>query len=159
MDLFSPAMGGFMNFGMNILSTSAQKTGAYRQAWAKWEADSRNAIRKKLETDKQNFRQHTVDQKNYLKTSQYVSDLRQYENKLKSNAAKLKTETSINATEALGKEYADLNARFYEEEAADTDGDGGNVRRNQRQVTVLSVRVLHINKSNPRKRCCLSFVY
>jgi hypothetical protein len=120
MDLLSPAMGGYMNFGMNILSTSAQKTGAYRQAWAKWEQDSKNAIRKKLETDKQNFRQHTVDQKNYLKTQIYVSDLRQYENKLKSNAAKLKTETSINATEALGKEYADLNARFYEEEAADT---------------------------------------
>jgi hypothetical protein len=120
MDLLSPAMGGFYTFGLNVLQTSAQKTGQYRQAWAKWEQDSKNAIRKKLETDKQNFRQHTVDMKNYLKSSIYVEDLRKYENKLKSNAAKLKTETSINATEALGREYADLNARFYEEEAADT---------------------------------------
>ena len=120
MDLLSPAMGGFYTFGLNVLQTSSQKTGQYRQAWAKWEQDSKNAIRKKLETDKQNFRQHTVDMKNYLKSSMYVEDLRKYETKLQSNAAKLKTETSINATEALGREYADLNARFYEEEAADT---------------------------------------
>ena len=120
MDLLSPSMGGFYTMGLNILQTSQQKVGQYRQAWAKWEQDSKNAIRKKLETDKQNFRQHTVDMKNYLKSSIYVEDLRKYENKLKANAAKLKTETSINATEALGREYADLNARFYEEEAADT---------------------------------------
>ena len=120
MDLLSPSMGGFYTFGLNVLQTSQQKAGQYKQAWAKWEQDSKNAIRKKLEMDKQNFRQHTVDMKNFLKSSIYVEDLRKYETKLQANAAKLKTETSINATEALGREYADLNARFYEEEAADT---------------------------------------
>ena len=113
-------MGGALNFGMSILNTSAQKAGQYTQAWNKWSQDSINAIRQASEEDKQNFRQHTVDMKNYLKSSIYVSDLRQYENKLKSDSAQLKTETSINATNALGREYADLNARFYEDEAADT---------------------------------------
>tara|TARA_R100001082_G_C4354208_1_gene156001 strand:- start:636 stop:1466 length:831 start_codon:yes stop_codon:yes gene_type:complete len=118
--LFTPGMGGALNFGMSILNTSAQKAGQYTQAWNKWSQDSINAIRQAAEEDKQNFRQHTVDMKNYLKSSIYVSDLRQYENKLKSDSAQLKTETSINATNALGREYADLNARFYEDEAADT---------------------------------------
>ena len=50
----------------------------------------------------------------------YTAELRQYENQLATDRAKLKTETSINAMEALGKKYADLDARYYEEEASDT---------------------------------------
>ena len=118
--LFTPSVGGALNFGMNIWQKGAQIGAQGTAAWKKWESDTLNAIRRSQHENKTNFRQHHVDMKNWEKQSQYVAELNQYENKLATEAAKLKTETSVNAMEALGREYADLDARFYEEEATDT---------------------------------------
>tara|TARA_R100000781_G_C4076194_1_gene126167 strand:+ start:105 stop:1022 length:918 start_codon:yes stop_codon:yes gene_type:complete len=118
--LFTPSAGGWLNFGMNIWSAGEKRAGEYTAAWNKWEADSARALRQAVHTNKQNFRAHQVDMTNWLAKSKHVSQLRQYENQLATDRAQLKTETSINATEALGRKYADLNARYYEEEASDT---------------------------------------
>jgi len=118
--LFTPSAGGWLNFGMNIWSAGEKRAGEYTAAWNKWEADSARAMRQAVHTNKQNFRAHQVDMTNWLAKSKHVSQLRQYENQLATDRAQLKTETSINATKALGRKYADLNARYYEEEASDT---------------------------------------
>tara|TARA_R100001594_G_scaffold79427_3_gene114095 strand:+ start:370 stop:1275 length:906 start_codon:yes stop_codon:yes gene_type:complete len=118
--LFTPSAGGWLNFGMNIWSAGEKRAGQYKAAWNKWEADSARALRQAVHTNKQNFRAHQVDMTNWLAKSKHVSQLRQYENQLATDRAQLKTETSINATKALGRKYADLNARYYEEEASDT---------------------------------------
>lgn len=118
--LFTPSAGGWLNFGMNIWSAGEKRAGEYTAAWNKWEADSARALRQAVHTNKQNFRAHQVDMTNWLAKSKHVSQLRQYENQLATDRAQLKTETSINATKALGRKYADLNARYYEEEASDT---------------------------------------
>ena len=118
--LFTPSMGGWLNFGMNIWSAGESRAAQATAAWQKWEADSARALRQAVHTNKQNYRAHQVDMTNWLARSKHVSELRQYENQLAVDRADLKTETSINATEALGRKYADLNARFYEEEASET---------------------------------------
>ena len=118
--LFTPSMGGWLNFGMNIWSAGESRAAQATAAWQKWEADSARALRQAVHTNKQNYRAHQVDMTNWLARSKHVSELRQYENQLAVDRADLKTETSINATEALGRKYADLNARYYEEEASDT---------------------------------------
>ena len=118
--LFTPSMGGWLNFGMNIWSAGEKRAGEATAAWNKWEADSARALRQAVHTNKANYRAHQVDMTNWLARSKHVSELRKYENQLAVDRADLKTETSINATEALGRKYADLNARYYEEEASDT---------------------------------------
>lgn len=118
--LFTPEVGGMLNFGMNILGSASRKSATAIESWRKWEADSIRAIRQSTATNKANYRAYQVDMTNWLSKSKYTSELRQYENQLATDRAQLKTETSINATEALGKKYADLDARYYEEEASDT---------------------------------------
>lgn len=118
--LLSPGTQSVMQLGFNLASTAYSKSATARQAWSQWESETVTAIRKATETDKQNFRAFSVDLENWFKQSNYVEQLRQYESKLSQQASELKTATSLAATQNLGKQLADLDAKFYEEEAAAT---------------------------------------
>ncbi len=117
---FTPGVGAALNFGLDIWSAGASKSATAIASWQKWEADTKQALRKAVSTNKANYRAHQVDMTNWISRSNHVEELRRYENLLASDRAELKTETSINAMDALGRKYADLNARFYEEEASET---------------------------------------
>ena len=118
--LLSPGTQSVMQLGFNLASTAYSKSATARQAWSQWESETVTAIRKATEIDKQNFRAFSVDLENWFKQSNYVEQLRQYESKLAQQASELKTATSLAATKNLGKQLADLDAKFYEEEAAAT---------------------------------------
>lgn len=120
LSLFTPGVGAVAQFGMGIWNAAEAKSATSIEAWSKWEADTIQGIRKAAEIDKQNFRAYQVDLENWYKQSDYVEKLRQYESALQKQAAETKTVTSQNALRAMGRQLADRDARFYEEEAAAT---------------------------------------
>lgn len=120
LSLFTPEVGAVAQFGMGIWNAAEAKSATSIEAWSKWEADTIQGIRKAAEIDKQNFRAYQVDLENWYKQSDYVEKLRQYESALQKQAAETKTVTSQNALRAMGRQLADRDARFYEEEAAAT---------------------------------------
>ena len=61
-----------------------------------------------------------MDLENWFKQTKYTEELRQYEFTLAKQASELKTATSVAALQNLGRQMADLDAKFYEEEAAAT---------------------------------------
>ena len=116
--MLNAQLSGGMATGLNnLMGTWYTKSTNKIAAYQKWEAETLKAIRAGLNQDKANFRAHEVDMKNWKSQSTYTEELKKYENKLSADASRLKTETSQNAMEALGRRYADLDARFYEEEA------------------------------------------
>jgi hypothetical protein len=119
-NLLSPGTQAVVQLGFNLSSTAYSKSATAQQAWSQWESETITALRKATEVDKQNFRAYQVDLENWFKQSNYVEQLRQYESKLSQQASELKTATSISATQNLGKQLTDLDAKFYEEEAAAT---------------------------------------
>jgi hypothetical protein len=120
LSIFTPEVGAIAEFGLNIASAAAGKSATSIAAWGKWESDTVQAIRKAAEIDKQNFRAYQVDLENWFKQSKYTEELRQYESALQKQAAELKTATSQSALQEMGRRLADLDARFYEQEAAAT---------------------------------------
>lgn len=119
-NLLSPGTQSVFSLGFNLASTAVSKSATARQAWSQWESETTSAIRKAADTDRQNFRAYQVDLENWFRQSKYTEELRQYEFKLSQQASELKTATSIAALQNLGRQIADLDARFYEEEAAAT---------------------------------------
>lgn len=118
--LLTPGFQSTLQLGLDLIATSYSKSATARQAWGQWESETVAAIRKASEIDKQNFRAYQVDLQNWFKQSNYVQKLRQYESQLVKQSAELKTATAISATKNLGRQLADLDAKFYEEEAAAT---------------------------------------
>ena len=116
----SPGTQAALQFGLSLTSTAYSKSALAQQSWSQWESETISAIRRAAEIDKQNFRSYQVDLENWFKQSQYVEQLRQYESKLSQQASELKTSTSISALKNLERQAADLDAKFYEEEAAAT---------------------------------------
>ena len=117
--LASPGAGGAFTFATQLGQTMAKKGAADIENWRKWESDTVRAYRKAADTNRQNYRAYKVDLQNWFSKSQYVEELRQYEELKAKQAAEIKTETSISATRDLGRKLASIEARFYEQEAAD----------------------------------------
>ena len=121
MDMFTPAgVGATVQYGIGIWQAAEAKSATAIQAWDKWEADTVQAIRQATQLEKQNYRAYNVDLENWYKQSDYVEKLRQYESALEKQAAETKTATSQSALRSLGRQLADREVRFYEEEAAAT---------------------------------------
>lgn len=117
--LASPGAGGAFTFATQLGQTMTKKGAADIENWRKWESDTVKAYRKAADTNRQNYRAYEVDLQNWFSKSQYVEELRQYEELKAKQAAEIKTETSIAATRDLGRKLASIEARFYEQEAAD----------------------------------------
>jgi len=117
--LGSREAGAAFSFATNLGQTMLSRGVADIQAWSKWEADTVKAYRQASSINKRNYRQFGVDLQNWYSKSQYVEELRQYEQALVKQRQELKTDTSIAATQDLGRKLTALDARFYEQEAAD----------------------------------------
>jgi len=117
--LASPGAGGAFTFATQLGQTMTKKGAADIENWRKWESDTVRAYRKAADTNRQNYRAYQVDLQNWFSKSNYVEELRQYEELKAKQAAEFKTETSIAATRDLGRKLASIEARFYEQEAAD----------------------------------------
>ena len=118
LSLFTPEVGAIAEFGLNIASAAASKSATSIAAWSKWESDTVQAIRKAAEIDKQNFRAYQVDLENWFRQSQYVEEMRRYELTKQKQSAELKTATSISALKDFERRISDLDAQYYEQEAA-----------------------------------------
>ncbi len=120
LSMFTPELGAVAQFGLGVWNAAESKKATSIEAWSKWEADTVQGIRKAAEIDKQNYRAFQVDLENWYKQSDYVEKLRQYESALQKQSAEMKTATSQSALRSMGRQLADRDARFYEEEAAAT---------------------------------------
>ena len=99
----------FFGHQVSKYETQRQNSEAERQYWEQ-----------KGNLERQNYREYEVQQRQWLRDSTYVQQRKQYENKLATQRSTYKGEVAVAATENLGRQLADLDARFYEDTAKDT---------------------------------------
>lgn len=68
-------------------------------------------------TSRKNYRDYSKQLRSWYREASYVEEMRRYENQLAEQQAEFKGATAIAATQQFGKRMAELEARFYEEEA------------------------------------------
>ena len=112
---------------LSVMSTAGDLAATYfGHQVSKWETKRANAeaerqfIEQKANLERQNYREYEVQQRQWLRDTTYTEQRKQYENKLATQRAAYKGEVAVAATENLGRQLADLDARFYEETAKDT---------------------------------------
>jgi len=88
--------------------TSRKNAVARTQYWRKYGATSR-----------QNYRDYEKQLRSWYREASYVEEMRQYQQQLAEQRAEYKGEVAAAATQQFGKRMAELEARFYEEEAKD----------------------------------------
>ena len=88
--------------------TSRKNAVARTQYWRKYGATSR-----------QNYRDYEKQLRSWYREASYVEEMRQYQQQLAEQRAEFKGEIAAAATQQFGKRMAELEARFYEEEAKD----------------------------------------
>lgn len=76
--------------------------------WAKWEAQSA-----------ENYRNYEYQLNQWYRQADYVERVRQYESKLAEQRSIFKGQASVAATNNFARQLAELEGRFYEEEAKD----------------------------------------
>lgn len=67
--------------------------------------------------NRENYRAYNQQLDSWYRASSYVEDFRQYQSKLQQQRAEFKGEVSTSATQNFGRQLADIEGRFYEEEA------------------------------------------
>lgn len=91
----------------------------------KYQTEHKNAVadlqftRAVLNQEKQNYRNYEVDLRNWERDANWAELRRQYEEKRKELQAGYKGEVTVAATRNLERMLANIEGRFYEEEAAD----------------------------------------
>lgn len=88
--------------------TTRKNAVARTQYWRKYGATSR-----------QNYRDYEKQLRSWYREASYVEEMRQYQQQLAEQRAEFKGEVAAAATQQFGKRMAELEARFYEEEAKD----------------------------------------
>jgi hypothetical protein len=86
--------------------TTRKNAVARTQYWQKYGATSR-----------QNYRDYEKQLRSWYRDASYVEEMRQYQQQLAEQRAEFKGEIAAAATQQFGKRMAELEARFYEEEA------------------------------------------
>ena len=117
----------FMSPGMTVaLDAGFAIAGMYfDQQFQKYETERQNAVaeqqyyRAKLNKEKENYRNYEVDLRNWYRDTDWVEQRRQYEQKRKELQAGYKGEITIAATQNFERMIANIEGRFYEEEAKD----------------------------------------
>lgn len=69
--------------------------------------------------NRENYRAYDQQLDSWYRASSYVEDFRQYQSKLQEQRAEFKGEVSTAATQNFARQLADIEGRFYEEEAKD----------------------------------------
>ena len=106
MDTVGNLSATFFGHQVSKYETQRQNSEAERQYWEQ-----------KGNLERQNYREYEVQQRQWLRDSTYVQQRKQYENKLATQRSTYKGEVAVAATENLGRQLADLDARFYEDTA------------------------------------------
>jgi hypothetical protein len=97
-------------FNQQYLQAETDRANAYAQIdyWTKWENQSA-----------ENYRNYEYQLNQWYRQSDYVEKVRQYESKLAEQRSIYKGQVSISATNNFARQLAELEGRFYEEEAKD----------------------------------------
>ena len=69
--------------------------------------------------NRENYRAYDQQLDSWYRASDYVENFRQYQSKLQEQRAEFKGEVSTAATQNFARQLADIEGRFYEEEAKD----------------------------------------
>ena len=97
-------------FNQQYLQAETDRANAFAQIdyWTKWEQQSA-----------ENYRNYEYQLNQWYRQSDYVEKVRQYEQQLAEQRAVYKGQLSISATNNFARQLAELEGRFYEEEAKD----------------------------------------
>ena len=115
----SPGMTAALDFGFGAAASF------YDHQFKKYETQRANAVaeqryyRAKLNKEKENYRNYEVDLRNWYRDSDWVEQRRQYEETRKELQAGYKGEVTVAATKNFERMMANIEGRFYEEEARD----------------------------------------
>ena len=115
----SPGMMATLDAGFNIASLY------FSHQFEKYETQRANAVaeqqyyRAKLNKEKENYRNYEVDLRNWYRDTDWVEQRRKYEEKRKELQAGYKGEVTVAATKNFERMAANIEGRFYEEEARD----------------------------------------
>jgi len=101
-------------------------TAVERDKFERQEAERQDAEAKKrywaqvANQQQENLRNYEYQLDSYYKAADYVEKRRQYEAQLQEQQAQYKSDVAVAATNNFARQLADLEGRFYEEEARDT---------------------------------------
>ena len=115
----SPGKTAALDFGFGAAASF------YDHQFKKYETQRANAVaeqryyRAKLNKEKENYRNYEVDLRNWYRDSDWVEQRRQYEETRKELQAGYKGEVTVAATKNFERMMANIEGRFYEEEARD----------------------------------------
>ena len=117
----------FMSPGMTVALDAGFNVAAmyFDHQFQKYETQRQNAVaeqqyyRAKLNKEKENYRNYAVDLRNWYRDTDWVEQRRKYEQKRKELQAGYKGEVTIAATQNFERMIANIEGRFYEEEARD----------------------------------------
>ena len=118
-DFFTPGMSAMLTGGLEIAKLY------YGDQISKYETQRKNAVAEQqyyraiLNKEKENYRNYEVDLNNWYRDADWVEMRRQYEQKRKDLQAAYKGEATIAATQNFERMIANIEGRFYEEEAAE----------------------------------------
>lgn len=103
------AMGAVFDYQVQKAETERYNAAAQTEFWTKYAAQSA-----------ENYRNYELQLNSWYREADYVERRRQYEQQLTEQQATFKGATAIAATKNFEKQLADLEGRFYEEEAKET---------------------------------------
>lgn len=97
-------------FSFQAAQAETERANAVAQIdyWTKWQAQN-----------EENYRNYELQLNQWYRQSDYVERMRQYESKLAEQRSVYKGEVSTSATNNFARQLADLEGRFYEDEAKD----------------------------------------
>lgn len=97
-------------FSFQAAQAETERANAVAQIdyWTKWQAQN-----------EENYRNYELQLNQWYRQSDYVEKMRQYESKLAEQRSVYKGQVSIAATNNFARQLAELEGRFYEEEAKD----------------------------------------
>lgn len=98
-----------VDYQVRQAETERYNAAAQTEYWTRYAAQSR-----------ENYRNYEYQLNSWYRESDYVEKLRQYEQQLVEQQATYKGAVSTSATKNFEKQIADLEGRFYEEEAKET---------------------------------------
>lgn len=97
-------------FSFQTAQAETERANAVAQIdyWTKWQAQN-----------EENYRNYELQLNQWYRQSDYVERMRQYESKLAEQRSVYKGEVSTSATNNFARQLAELEGRFYEDEAKD----------------------------------------
>lgn len=114
-----PASTQFLNAGVDILGGYFKGQVSKYTAISQAEAEKTKYWTELAHTQRANYRQYEYQLRAHYRDVDYVEKMRQYEEARKQQQAAYKGEVALISAEDFHKKMADLDGRYYEDEASD----------------------------------------